>query len=587
MGPHPAPPDFSAAALQAIITFGLAALFAFLYRAYRKQYFAWWALAWLLYAGRLVMIITFLITRARIWLYWHQVLTGWTALTLLWATLSFSRQVRWRWMYTAVVAVPVFWAYFAIFRLQNELVAMIPIVALLSLATLWTGLVFWRYARRTDSGAGRILAYTLLFWGLHHLDYPFLRARGALNPWSYYLDVAFILALGIGILLLVVEELHRGVSALSALSGDLQPRGEEAHILDGLLTHPLALPGVRGSAYVVRAEAGLVVLRGTGVCIGWRGSSPQDGLRNLIARAMEERRPTFGAEVPPPIGAGGGPLPYTAILPILSGTAAIGALVIVGDTRDPFTALDTRFLAALGQQVGAALENEELYRRLRGRTAELERLSQATLRQLEEQRRRIALELHDETAQVLAAVKMQVGTLREAAPVDLGVRFGHVLELVDTGMRSIRRVTDDLRPPLLDDLGLVPALRALVDDFGEDSGLAARFTMVGTLPPLSQEAEVALFRVVQEGLSNVARHAGAGSAVVQLSVVNHVVELTVEDDGCGLTGATEGYSGLAGMGLPGMRQRLETVGGTLVVENLATGGLSLRARIQVYARAKE
>ena len=112
------------------------------------------------------------------------------------------------------------------------------------------------------------------------------------------------------------------------------------------------------------------------------------------------------------------------------------------------------------------------------------------------------------------------------------------------------------------------------------SGLAMRFTVIGTLPPLSQEAEVALFRVVQEGLANVARHAGAGSVAVQLSALDSIVELSIEDDGNGLTGGSESYpGGTGGMGLPGMRQRLEAVGGTLAVENMVTGGLRLRARL--------
>ena len=93
----------------------------------------------------------------------------------------------------------------------------------------------------------------------------------------------------------------------------------------------------------------------------------------------------------------------------------IGALVIVGQTRDPFTALGESFLVALGQQVGAALENAELYRRVEARTRELQHLSRQMVRQHEDERRRMGLELHDETAQLLSAVKMALGMERRHA----------------------------------------------------------------------------------------------------------------------------------------------------------------------------
>ena len=95
-------------------------------------------------------------------------------------------------------------------------------MAFLSLATLWTGWVFWQHARRTASSGARFVAVTFWLWGLHHLDYPVLRARGAWNPWGYYLDIVFALLVGVGILILVVEDLERGLRALSTLSGDLQ-----------------------------------------------------------------------------------------------------------------------------------------------------------------------------------------------------------------------------------------------------------------------------------------------------------------------------------------------------------------------------
>src|SRR5688572_18698419 len=191
--------------------------------------------------------------------------------------------------------------------------------------------------------------------------------------------------------------------------------------------------------------------------------------------------------------AAGARYPYAAVLPLLREESVIGALVLVGDARDPFTALDDRFLVALGHQVGAALENADLYRRLETRTVELARLSARMVEQHEEERRRLSRELHDETAQVFSAVKMELGVLRQVvAPAQAG-RLDQVLELIDTGIRSIRNVTNDLRPSLLDDLGLLPALRSLVADSNERGGIRIALIAPAALPPLSKEAELALF----------------------------------------------------------------------------------------------
>ncbi len=217
--------ELHAAFLQAVITLGLAALCWFIHRRYRKPYFAWWAVAWGLYGVRMAAIVSFLLSGDWLWLYWHQVVTGWTALALLYAALVFSRGLRWRRWYLAVALFPPVWSYVAIYRLDHFLWAAGPAVLFLSLATFWTGWAFLQYRRRVASSGAALLAAAFVLWGVHHLDYPFLRARGAWNPWGYYIDILLTLAVGTGILLLVLDDLRRGLGALSDLSGDLQQAG--------------------------------------------------------------------------------------------------------------------------------------------------------------------------------------------------------------------------------------------------------------------------------------------------------------------------------------------------------------------------
>ena len=578
--PQTSTSELHAAFLQAVITLALAALCGFIYHRYRKPYFAWWAGAWGLYVVRIAAIVSFLLSANWIWLYWHQVATGWTALALLYAALVFSRGLRWRPWHLALVLFPPLWSYVAIYQLDHFLLAAMPAVLFLSLATLWTGWVFVRYRRQVTSSGATLLAVAFLLWGLHHLDYPFLRARGAWNPWGYYLDILFSLAVGAGILLLVLDDLRRGLGALSDLSGDLQHAGREQDVLDALLARPLTLPAVRGSALFLADGAGARFVRGAGVYHTAAGDTPPSPGAEVLMQALRTGRPQVASEWSH--GSGAGPAyRYAAVLPLLRESAVIGALVLVGDARDPFTALDDRFLVALGQQVGAALENADLYRRLETRTVELARLSARMVEQHEEERRRLSRELHDETAQVFSAVKMELGVLRQGvAPAD-GGRLEHVLELIDTGIRSIRNVTNDLRPSLLDDLGLLPALRSLVADYGERSGIRIDLAAPAALPALSKEAELALFRALQEALSNVLRHAEASTVDVGISVRRDGVLLEVRDDGRGLPAdvSPERLEREGHMGLAGMRERIGALGGTVRLQGEPGAGALLEVLV--------
>jgi signal transduction histidine kinase len=579
--PATAAEELHAALLQAGLTAALAVLCAFLSHRYRKPYFAWWAAAWALYVVRIGAISSFLLSGNWIWLYWHQVVTGWTALALLYAALVFAQGVRWRPWYLALVLFPPAWSYIAIYRLDQFLWAAGPAVLFLSLATLGTGWAFIRYRRRVDSSGATLLAVAFVLWGLHHLDYPFLRARGAWTPWGYYLDIVFSLAIGAGILLLVVDDQRRGLGALSALSGDLQRAGREEDVLDALLSRPLGLPAVRGTALFLLQEGRPGFVRGAGVCAGW--AEPDARGMAVLGRALVTGRP----QVSDSWTGAAGRYPYAAVLPLLREQAPIGALVLVSEARDPFTALDDAFLVALGQQVGSALAQTDLYRRLETRTEELTRLSARMVEQHEAERRRLSRELHDETAQVFSAVKMELGVLREGLAPAEQPRLDQVLGLIDEGIRTIRNVTNDLRPSLLDDLGLLPALRSLAAEFAERSGIEAGFSAPATLPGLSSEAELALFRALQEALSNVARHAEATAVEIGLSASGGRVLLRVRDDGRGFPpGPVEGYERRGHMGLAGMRERIGALGGSVQAQGATGGGAELEISVPVDGAAR-
>jgi signal transduction histidine kinase len=477
----------------------------------------------------------------------------------------------------AVLPLP--WAWVTIYLLDSFLLAAILTVLLLSAATLWTGLVFLRFRRRTGSVSAGFVAGTLILWGLHHLDYPLLRAQGLLAPWSYYIDSLLILALGVGVVLLVMEELQRGLRTLSTLSGDLHRSRAAGGGAPMLLKRALDLAGITGSAlWSPEPEPSGSITHGLGACESWRGNIPDSPLSRGLREAIRTSRPVLLAECEVTPRGIRTRLPFAGLVPVIGPGPPRGAVILVGASRAPFTALDEDFLLALGQQFGAALESADLDRRLQDRTADLERLSLTLIRQHEDQRHRLARELHDETAQVFSAMTLQLGLLREETS-GTGPRLDTLRSLVDTGMESIRRVADDLRPPVLDDLGLAAALHAVAADFGERSAIATRFDAAGSIPSLGGDAELALFRVLQEALANVARHAQAGSVAVELRGDAAGVSLAVSDDGQGFDPAASADGGR--MGLVGMQERMAAVGGRLTVDAAPGRGARLVAQVPV------
>ncbi len=209
-------------------------------------------------------------------------------------------------------------------------------------------------------------------------------------------------------------------------------------------------------------------------------------------------------------------------------------------------------------------------RALQVRTQQLEQLTHLVLRAQEEERRRIARALHDEAGQILTAVKIELDL---EGKTEAGTMVGRALA-------QVRDLSNLLRPTVLDDLGLLPALRGLVDDFAQRTRIEVRLESPEALPTMAPDVEVAIYRVVQEALTNVARHARASRAEVQLGVTDGQVRVTVQDDGLGISGTPVPH-----MGLLGMRERVTGLGGQLQVGNAPGAGARIEATLPVGAAA--
>ena len=219
---------------------------------------------------------------------------------------------------------------------------------------------------------------------------------------------------------------------------------------------------------------------------------------------------------------------------------------------------------------------------LQRRQAELRALSAQVLEAREEEKTRIARELHDELGQLLTALKMDLAWLREravAAAPELGAKTDAMGEVLDRTVASMRRIAADMRPLMLDDLGLADAAQWLVDDFTQRSGVQVRFEAPAAeaLERLDRAVANTVYRALQESLTNISRHAGAKSAWVMLDVADAGVRLEVEDDGRGVTPAD--LAKARSLGLKGMRERVLYAGGTLDIARAPRGGTRLRLSV--------
>ena len=188
------------------------------------------------------------------------------------------------------------------------------------------------------------------------------------------------------------------------------------------------------------------------------------------------------------------------------------------------------------------------------------------------ERQRLARELHDETGQALTSILLGLKQLegKEAPEAVAALR-----ELVVATLKDVRRLAVELRPKVLDDFGLLPALERLTQGFGEQTGIAVDLEAGAISERLPLEVETAIYRIVQEALTNVVKHARAQRVSVLVTRVDGRIKAVIEDDGSGFDPAESGD----GIGLVGMRERIELLDGTLTVESSATSGTTVAAEV--------
>jgi PAS domain S-box-containing protein len=253
------------------------------------------------------------------------------------------------------------------------------------------------------------------------------------------------------------------------------------------------------------------------------------------------------------------------LAPLVVGGVTMGVLVLASGTRGAFDADAVAAASEVARGVALAIRHAELF-------AQLEDLSRRLIETQEAERRALARELHDQMGQDLTATKLTLQMTARRSGTDLREAVGAIDELIG----RVRELSLTLRPSMLDDLGLPPTLRWLAARFEERTGVRVALELSGIETRLDPALETAAYRIVQEALTNVARHAGTSAAAVRVAREGGRVVVEVRDGGRGFRA---GAPRPASAGLSGMRERAALLGGNLAVESSPGAGTSVRAEL--------
>jgi signal transduction histidine kinase len=302
-----------------------------------------------------------------------------------------------------------------------------------------------------------------------------------------------------------------------------------------------------------------------------------------VVELMAESLPGLGRPLVTRIAAMLG-LEQAICAPLTAGGAPHGLLIVVGTGLKES---DVPAVSAFASQAAIAVENAQLYEAERAARQQLRDLASYLQTAREEERARIAREIHDEFGQVLTALKIDLSWLSKRLPTDklsLAQKASAMSDLIDSTIQTVRHVVTELRPGLLDDLGLAAAIEWQAQEFAERTGMDCELHLGDQDIALDRDLATAIFRIFQETLTNVVRHAEATKVGVRLEDRPEEVALIVWDNGKGVTPSE--LSDPKSMGLVGMRERARTLGGQVVFEGIPGQGTTVTLRMP-RAKGKE
>lgn len=271
-------------------------------------------------------------------------------------------------------------------------------------------------------------------------------------------------------------------------------------------------------------------------------------------------------------------------LPLTAQQEPIGSIVLaqttIAPTRQP-TLAELHLMSGIAQQLGLSIENARLYQEAQQREKTLAELLHQVVGAQEAERQRIARELHDATGQSLTAIGLGLRGIESLLLNNISPKLEQIREIKSystNALKELRQIIADLRPSQLDDLGLVPALRWYAQSFEKRRAISTEVVLKGEEVRLPQEYEAVLFRITQEALTNIAKHANATEAVITLEMFLMQIRLTIEDNGCGFDpDKTAGDQ--TGWGLLGIKERTTLLGGQYEIDSTPGQGTMIQITI--------
>ena len=265
-------------------------------------------------------------------------------------------------------------------------------------------------------------------------------------------------------------------------------------------------------------------------------------------------------------------------VPLHGRERVLGVLNLLWRTVDGPQSVQLPVINQVAAAIALALEKSRLFEEVRGGRERLQALSHRLLEVQEAERQHIARELHDEIGQLLTALKLTLDTIDRVPPGAALVRVHDAQQLVDDLVTRVRDLSLDLRPAMLDDLGLLPALLWLIGRYSTQTSVRVRFEHSGLDRRFPADLETAAYRIVQEALTNVARHADVREATVRVWTNDHTLSVQVTDLGRGFDAQAARAAGTSG-GLSGLYERGALLGGRLTVESAAGRGTRISAEL--------
>ncbi len=278
-----------------------------------------------------------------------------------------------------------------------------------------------------------------------------------------------------------------------------------------------------------------------------------------------------------------------ATIPLLSqNETTVGILNLLLPPERTLSEADLNVLEALGHEVAVAVQRAHLFETVRDREATTRELMQRLMTSQEEERRRIAQDLHDHAGQIMTALIMQlthlIGHLSTTDTQKLTGELERFRGIAEQGLDEVHKLVYDLRPLILDDHGLGPAVTSYVETHIRPAGLEVDFRTVGLEGRLPQETEIAAYRIIQEAVTNTLRHAEAKRLEIRLDRRKDWLIVMVRDDGKGFD-VEDTPRASKSLGLHGMRERAELLGGTLQVLSVPGAGTTILTRLPFLTRS--